>query len=1036
MVTSNKLTWRFMQIKVKAYYLGYFTLKRMSRMVVLNSQKGSEWKRWDLHIHTPFTKLSDAFKGKDEDGVWREDKIWDEYIRILYESTVQAFGITDYFSCDNYFKLVDKYKKKYPNSKKVFFPNIELRYSEAISKSETNPDVHVIFDNDEVICSQKLIEKFLSKLPVLFSNENGADTYCTDLQTENDFESSSVTIRCLKKALKETFGESKPYLIVFPANNDGIRSTDNKSPRKVKASDTMDEFADLFFGNSKNKSWFLRNDRYENGKSEPKPVVSFSDSHSFQELDRLEGNVKGHEATWIKADLTFRGLKQICFEPEDRVFIGEAPPVNVRKAQQSTKFISQLKINQIEKYDKRNGEWFQNVNIPINPELTAIIGNKGSGKSALIDIIGLLGESKQETHFSFLSNKPKNKKFKQVGYAENFLAELIWESSDSTQKHLCDEVDKTKPEAVRYLPQNYFEELTNDIEIIAFRREIENVVFSHVDVANRLGCTSFEELQEFKTQQNVKETSSLKTELSELNTEIIRLESELNPIYKNTIIQKLIVKKAELKANELNKPTEEVKPDGANIEQQALSEKMESLSTLLEEIGEEGKLQRIDLGNKKNRLQKLVILQQNLTSINSSFEQKKRELDPVCLDLGLNSDDLIKIELNISQIEQMRIEISQKIDEMEKDNELKLNLQSKFTSLTSLPDLREAYKFIQKEIDELKNKLGTPQRKYQSYLDRLSQWNIKKKEIIGNSDSQQDGTIKFLESKISFIENELSQKLIEAKEKRKSISFKIFNSKNKILSFYSELKQSVELKLDKVRTDEFHVNIGSAFIVEQSFYKQFTDFISKQKRGSFSGIDGANKLVKELSVNVNWNNFDDIYHFIGNIFEKLNNYEDKPNLISEQIIQLKDFYNFIYSFDYFSPKYELCLGDKNLSELSPGEKGLLLLVFYLQLDKNNIPLVIDQPEDNLDNESIFTVLANCIREAKKHRQVILVTHNPNLAVGADAEQIVYVNLNKSQNYQFTYESGSIENPRINEKIVVVLEGTQPAFVKRRLKYQI
>jgi predicted ATPase len=115
---------------------------------------------------------------------------------------------------------------------------------------------------------------------------------------------------------------------------------------------------------------------------------------------------------------------------------------------------------------------------------------------------------------------------------------------------------------------------------------------------------------------------------------------------------------------------------------------------------------------------------------------------------------------------------------------------------------------------------------------------------------------------------------------------------------------------------------------------------------------------------------------------------------------------------------------------------LLLLVFYLQLDKNNIPLVIDQPEDNLDNESIFTVLANCIREAKKHRQVILVTHNPNLAVGADAEQIVYVNLNKSKNYQFTYDSGSIENPRINEKIVVVLEGTQPAFVKRWLKFQI
>ncbi len=68
--------------------------------------------------------------------------------------------------------------------------------------------------------------------------------------------------------------------------------------------------------------------------------------------------------------------------------------------------------------------------------------------------------------------------------------------------------------------------------------------------------------------------------------------------------------------------------------------------------------------------------------------------------------------------------------------------------------------------------------------------------------------------------------------------------------------------------------------------------------------------------------------------------------------------------------------------------------------------------------------------------MILVTHNPNLAVGADAEQIIYVQLEKSENYKFTYETGAIENPRINKKIVDVLEGTQPAFVKRRLKYKI
>jgi wobble nucleotide-excising tRNase len=384
----------------------------------------------------------------------------------------------------------------------------------------------------------------------------------------------------------------------------------------------------------------------------------------------------------------------------------------------------------------------------------------------------------------------------------------------------------------------------------------------------------------------------------------------------------------------------------------------------------------------------------------------------------------------------MRVELSAEIQELEKDNQVNLRMKSDFSLLTSIPDLLAANRYINEQITEFKNKLGTPQRKYQAYLDKLNKWNNQRKIIIGESESPQAGTINFLNAKILFINNELSGKLQIEKGKRKKLSRNIFESKNQVLSFYSELKKSVETKLDNIRTDNFHVNIDSSFILEQSFYKQFTDYISKNKRGSFAGIDGANKLLKDLIVNVNWNDFESIYSFIENILAKLNNYEDKINPIGEQIIQLKEFYDFIFSFSYFLPKYELRLGDKNLNELSPGEKGLLLLVFYLQLDKNNTPLVIDQPEDNLDNESIFTVLANCIREAKKHRQVILVTHNPNLAVGADAEQIVYVQLNKFDNYKFTYESGSIENPRINEKIVVVLEGTQPAFVKRRLKYEI
>lgn len=158
------------------------------------------------------------------------------------------------------------------------------------------------------------------------------------------------------------------------------------------------------------------------------------------------------------------------------------------------------------------------------------------------------------------------------------------------------------------------------------------------------------------------------------------------------------------------------------------------------------------------------------------------------------------------------------------------------------------------------------------------------------------------------------------------------------------------------------------------------------------------------------------------------------NNISKQIKNKEDFYFFLFSLEYIEPHYELLQNNKSIKQLSPGEKGAMLLVFYLLLDKNNIPLIIDQPEDNLDNQSVYNILVPFIKKAKKKRQIIIVTHNPNLAVVADAEQIIYVKIDKENNNEFSYVSGSIENEEINKKIVEVLEGTMPAFSNRKNKY--
>jgi len=97
---------------------------------------------------------------------------------------------------------------------------------------------------------------------------------------------------------------------------------------------------------------------------------------------------------------------------------------------------------------------------------------------------------------------------------------------------------------------------------------------------------------------------------------------------------------------------------------------------------------------------------------------------------------------------------------------------------------------------------------------------------------------------------------------------------------------------------------------------------------------------------------------------------------------------------------------------------------------------LGQPEENLDNESVYRMLVPCIKKAKERRQVIIVTHNPNLAVVCDADQVIYCEMDKPGGNRITYTTGAIENPVINRHIVDVLEGTRPAFDVRDAKYKL
>ena len=151
-------------------------------------------------------------------------------------------------------------------------------------------------------------------------------------------------------------------------------------------------------------------------------------------------------------------------------------------------------------------------------------------------------------------------------------------------------------------------------------------------------------------------------------------------------------------------------------------------------------------------------------------------------------------------------------------------------------------------------------------------------------------------------------------------------------------------------------------------------------------------------------------------------------------VELQQLYNYLWDFDYLEPEYSLKLDGKDLNLLSPGERGTLLLVFYLLVDNSSEPIIVDQPEENLDSKTVYRLLIPVIKEVKKRRQIIMVTHSPNIAVVCDAEQVIHASINRGNKNEVIYTMGSIESPQINKNLVDVLEGTRPAFDNRDSKY--
>jgi hypothetical protein len=148
----------------------------------------------------------------------------------------------------------------------------------------------------------------------------------------------------------------------------------------------------------------------------------------------------------------------------------------------------------------------------------------------------------------------------------------------------------------------------------------------------------------------------------------------------------------------------------------------------------------------------------------------------------------------------------------------------------------------------------------------------------------------------------------------------------------------------------------------------------------------------------------------------------------------------LYDTSHISIEYGIQYDGVPIEQLSPGTRGIVLLLLYLAIDRyDRRPLIIDQPEENLDPKSVFDELVPHFRDARQRRQVIVVTHNANLVVNTDADQVIVANSTRTTGTglpTISYETGGLENPHIRGAVCQILEGGERAFLERERRYRL
>ncbi|CAG2089984.1 AAA family ATPase [Xanthomonas arboricola pv. juglandis] len=1026
-----------------------------------NNPAGSTWKKWDLHVHTP-SSLVHHYPGASQ------DEAWEAFLTDLeaLPPEFKVIGINDYIFIEGY-ERARKAKLEQGRLKNIdlLLPVIELRLDKfggvvkrakdgSYSQSDwTRINLHVIFDalEPEIIRQQFLGSLFASYDLIPDSADlkgkwRGAitrdslgelgqmiiDAAPTDKKAdfasplEEGFNNLCVSLEKVTEALNKHHLIGKHLLAIGKTEWANLK-WDGQSIAEKR---NIINRADLVFTAAANPAEYATARKSLTESNVLDKLLDCSDAHALSNSpnkDRI-----GNCFTWIKADATFKGLVQATTEFEDRVFIGDTPPKRLLVEANRTKYASKIRISR-KAGSTLTDPWFS-VDMPLSHDLVAIIGNKGSGKSAMADIAALAGDTKNFKSFSFLKDtrfrNPRNK------LAQHFLGALGWHDGTESERQLDQDPSETSVERVKYLPQSYLETLCNELGdggSATFDTELRKIIYTHVPEDARLGYTSMDELLDFKVAEIDSASEQVVKEISKANAEILQTERRLTPEFRQSLQEQLDAKIAEFNALVASKPAQVEDPtasEAAQGESNAATEKIQNLEDELNRLGDEEKRLRDKKVAEAKRQAVLSRIVQAIANHKKAHDQFVAELAPMLVEAGadVKASDVVELRIDTSRIDALV--------KTTKESIASIDAALANQEPTGLSKRREAAEVAMADI---KSKLGEKQRLFILFKDQVAKWERAQAELTGSKDKPQ--SIEWFKAEIDSLAA-LPAKLEELRAQRVELAKTVHEQLGKTVEEYRRLYGPVQEFVKSAAQMDMHLPLDFAVRIEESdFQDQFFPRINRQARGSFAGVDESGQLMRGLLKEVNFEDVESTLHFLETIddmlrFDRRESGGGRETRIADQLRKggdPQDILDYLYGMSYLEPRYSLTFDGQEISQLSPGERGLLLLVFYLLVDKDDIPIIIDQPEENLDNQTIYKVLVKCIKAAKQRRQVIMVTHNPNLAVVCDAEQIICATCDKATN-TFNYVSGGIESPEIKAIVVEILEGTEPAFKNRKHKY--